>query len=142
MFPVAGSALPAGTRYRSARSPLLAALLLAPACACLALARTAGPAELIVLALVALFPLWLLFWTDYTLAPDALTVRCGPLRWRVALADITGVAAVRDLASGPALAFDRLALDYGPGRRLLISPVPRAAFLAHLAQLQAASRSA
>ena len=134
--------LAAGTRYRSARSPALVAALLAPATVCLVLAPTAGPAELVLFALIAGLPLWLLFGTDYTLAHDALTVRSGPLRWRVALADITGIEPVRDLASGPALAFDRLALDYGPGKRLLISPLPRADFLAELAQLRAQARNA
>jgi hypothetical protein len=138
MLPVGASpAAASATRYRSARSPVLVAAMLAPACVCLALAPGAGPALLVLFLFAGGLPLWMLFGTGYELAPEALSVRCGPLRWRISLANITGIEPVRDFASGPALALDRLAVDYGPGQRLLISPTPRADFLADLAQRRA-----
>jgi hypothetical protein len=56
-------------------------------------------------------------------------VRSGPFRWTIALDDIHAVTPSRDLRSGPALSLDRLRIEYGPGREILISPRDQSGFL-------------
>ncbi len=77
-------------------------------------------------------PLWLLADTSYVLTDDSLRVRSGPFRWRVPLREIRAVAPSRSLLSGPALSLDRLRIDHGRARSLLISPKDRERFLSEL----------
>jgi len=86
----------------------------------------------IVFFLVVLFAMWTLLGTSYTLDATMLQVRCGPFRWRIALDEIHSVTATRDSRSGPALSLDRLRIDYGSGRSMLISPRDQQAFLRDL----------
>jgi len=92
----------------------------------------------IVLHAVSLFCLALCVWTVlgtyYVIDATSLVVRSGPFHWTVALRDIRSVQATRDIRSGPALSFDRLRIEYGAGRVLLISPREKDAFLADLAR--------
>ena len=74
-------------------------------------------------------PLWILIGTHYTFVRDELIVRSGPFRWRVPLRDIRSVTPTRDMQSGPALSLDRLRIDYGKGRAVLVSPAEKDAFL-------------
>lgn len=79
-------------------------------------------------------PLWILAATDYTLEAGELRARSGPFRWRVPLRDITAITPTRSLLSSPALSLDRLRIDYGRGRALMISPADRQGFLGALEQ--------
>lgn len=92
------------------------------------------------LALIAgvgiLLPSWLLLGTRYTLAPERLTIRSGPFAWQVPLADITGITPTRNPLSSPALSLDRLRIDYGPGRSVMISPRDKARFIQDLEALR------
>jgi hypothetical protein len=85
---------------------------------------------------VAGFLVWILLGTTYTLDGDRLIVRSGPLRWTIALADITGAGKPHGLfrrgGSSPALSWDRLVISYGAGKRLMISPENQEHFLADL----------
>lgn len=74
-------------------------------------------------------PLWILCATRYTLDADELLVQSGPFRWRIALADIERVVPTASALSSPALSLDRLRIDYGRGKSLLISPRDKAQFL-------------
>ncbi|NNL86521.1 MAG: PH domain-containing protein [Myxococcales bacterium] len=79
--------------------------------------------------------LWVVYGTSYTLEKTELLVRCGPLRYRVPLADIDSVTPSRNPASSPAGSLDRVQIRWASEERsLLISPEPRAAFLQKLAQ--------
>jgi hypothetical protein len=94
------------------------------------------------LILLTVFPsvalvVWVMLATDYTLDARQLTVRCGPFRWRIRLADIRAVSATRDPSSGPALSLDRLRVEYGRGRAILISPRDAGQFLHDLERLRA-----
>lgn len=83
-------------------------------------------------------PLWLLRATHYTLDGTDLRVRSGPFRWRVPLREIHEVRPTRNPLSSPALSLDRLRIDYGRGRSIMISPRDREAFLERLeAQMRA-----
>ena len=67
-------------------------------------------------------PLWLLFSTFSILEHTQLMVQSGPFKWRIPVADITSVKPSRNPLSSPALSLDRLRIDYGQGRSLMISP--------------------
>ena len=92
----------------------------------------------IVLHAVSLFCLalcvWTLLGTYYVIDSTALVVRSGPFHWIVALRDIRSVQPTRDIRSGPALSLDRLRIEYGAGRVLLVSPREKDAFVADLAR--------
>jgi hypothetical protein len=77
---------------------------------------------------------WTLLGTYYAIDAASLIVRSGPFHWTVALRDIHSVRPTRDTRSGPALSFDRLRIEYGAGRALLVSPREKDAFLADLAR--------
>jgi hypothetical protein len=77
---------------------------------------------------------WTLLGTYYVIDSTTLVVRSGPFHWSVPLREIRSVQPTRDVRSGPALSFDRLRIEYGAGRVLLISPREKDAFLADLAR--------
>jgi hypothetical protein len=100
------------------------------------------PVTVQAIILLTVFPtvaivVWMVLATDYTLDAQHLTVRCGPFRWRIGLGDISAVSATRDPSSGPALSLDRLRVEYGRGRAILISPRDASRFLHDLERLQA-----
>src|ERR1700761_1329730 len=92
----------------------------------------------VVLHVVSLFCLalciWTLLGTYYVIDATTLTVRSGPFHWSVSLREIRSVQPTRDTRSGPALSFDRLRIEFGAGRILLVSPREKEAFLAGLAR--------
>lgn len=77
-------------------------------------------------------PVWILLATRYVLSDEELRIRCGPFKWTVPLREITAVTPTRSPLSSPALSLDRLRIDYGNGRSILISPEQRNAFLRSL----------
>ena len=115
----------------------LAAVLVAAAVICLLAAflvlASGTPAALVVAGVTAIFgaglPVWLMLSTRYTLGQGCLLVRSGPFRWRIPLAEITGITLTSNPLSSPALSLDRLRLEYGRGRSLMISPRNREQFL-------------
>lgn len=127
-------------RFPSKRDPWLVAVLALSALSCVFAVPAAGAggsgvtmlALLPVLLLGAGLPLWVLFATHYRFEADTLCVRCGPFSWRVPLNEVRAVTSSRSALSGPALSPDRLRIDYGRGRTLLVSPADRAGFLAEL----------
>ena len=77
-------------------------------------------------------PLWVLTSTYYRFEDDVLIVRSGPFRWRVPVAKIKAVQATSNPLSSPALSLDRLRIEYGNGRSIMISPAEKEEFLADL----------
>ena len=77
---------------------------------------------------------WTLLGTYYVIDTTSLIVRSGPFHWIVPLREIRSVQPTRDTHSGPALSFDRLRIEYGGGRVILISPREKEEFLADLAR--------
>jgi hypothetical protein len=91
-----------------------------------------GIAHVLLLPLLGLgvgLPAWTLLSTRYTLTDNTLLVRSGPFAWRIALREVAQIAATRDSGSSPALSLDRLRIEYGDGRALMISPAEKARFL-------------
>jgi hypothetical protein len=95
----------------------------------------------IVLPFGAVLPLWIAQTTRYTLDDAALNIASGPFRWRVPLRDIRGVTPTRSPLAGPALSLDRLRIDYGRARSILISPEDARGFLNELERRIAAART-
>lgn len=77
-------------------------------------------------------PLWLLISTKYTLGHGQLIVQSGPFRWHIGVAEITSITPSTSLLSSPALSLDRLRIDYGPGKSLMISPCNKDRFFRDL----------
>jgi len=128
-------------RFRSKVDGWLAAVLLASIALLVAGLWTAhaqdGPLPvalaLPILLLGAGLPLWILADTHYTVVGEELIVRSGPFRWRIALREIRSVTPTRDMLSSPALSLDRLRIEYGAGRTVMVSPADKDAFLRALA---------
>lgn len=74
-------------------------------------------------------PLWILLSTWYEVGDRWLLVRSGPFRWRISRSDISAIRPSRSVLSSPALSLDRLEIKYGNGRRILVSPADRQAFI-------------
>jgi hypothetical protein len=102
----------------------------------LVIAGSSMPAKWLIVALVLLlligFPVWVLTSTNYTITTNELTIRSGPFSWKIPFRDITAVERSASRRSGPALSMDRLRIDYGQGKSILISPDNKEAFLQEL----------
>ncbi len=77
-------------------------------------------------------PVWLLCSTEYHIGSAELHVRSGPFSWRVPLSEIRNVTPTRNPLSSPALSLDRLRIEYGQTRSIMISPTDKEAFVAEL----------
>lgn len=73
---------------------------------------------------------WVLLGTFYRFEGPLLVIRSGPFRWRIPVGEIVSIEPSRSLISGPALSLNRLCIEYGEPRRImLISPRDRSGFL-------------
>jgi hypothetical protein len=77
-------------------------------------------------------PVWLLRSTRYSLSDSHLDIRSGPFSWRVPLEDVRSVTRTRNPLTSPALSLDRLQIDYGPGKSIMISPEDQQRFIREL----------
>lgn len=82
-------------------------------------------------------PLWLLLTTRYVLDPERLEVHSGPFAWTVPVREITRVVPTNNPLSSPALSLDRLRIEYGRGRAIMISPRDKLRFLDDLDRVRA-----
>ena len=82
---------------------------------------------------------WLYWSTTYTLDGSELVVRSSGLTWRVPLRDIRTIAHTHNPLSSPALSLDRLRIEYGPLRSIMVSPADRERFLEELEQRRASA---
>ena len=130
-----GASMPTET-FRSKVDTWLA--LLVGAAAILAIyavgsaARAGAMSVVAAIALVLLsagLPAWILASTRYELSDAWLVIRSGPFRWRIAISDIRSVVPTRNPHSSPALSLDRLRIEYGQGRAIMISPGDKGPFL-------------
>jgi hypothetical protein len=92
---------------------------------------------LLLLAFAVTVPLWTMLGTRYTLSDETLRVRSGPFAWRIALREVSRMEPTRDARSSPALSLDRLRIDYGDGRSLMISPADKQRFVRDFAARRA-----
>lgn len=135
------------TVYRSEADTWLVAILAVAIVASLFAALKVHSAGSLSASAVAAFiaiigaglPLWLLLSTRYTLGNGQLVVQSGPFKWRIPVADITGVTPSNSPRSSPALSLDRVRIDYGRGSSLMISPCSKDEFIR---DIEAARRGA
>lgn len=73
-------------------------------------------------ALGVILPVWLIAGTRYVLHSEQLIVHAGPFRWRVPLKDIRSITPTHNPLASPALSLDRLRIEYGQGKWVMISP--------------------
>ena len=89
---------------------------------------------LLMAALVAT-PLWLILTTRYILNHQAMSIICGPFKWRIPYATIDDIQDTQSLRTSPALSLDRLAIHYGQVHQIVISPRGKQQFKRQLRQL-------
>lgn len=87
-----------------------------------------GPVIVMLLLGIALV-VSILVRTHYTIAAGTLRVVSGPFAWSIAIVEIKSITESRSPLSSPALSLDRLQIDYGSGRRILVSPADKQRFL-------------
>ena len=78
---------------------------------------------------VIVFILWLLLQTHYIVEKSDLRIVSGPFRWRIPIDQITTVRRTKNPLSSPALSLDRLRIEYGGRRRIMVSPADKKGFL-------------
>jgi hypothetical protein len=99
----------------------------------LAMDTTTPPAEktggiLVFIALMALI-MSLALRTYYAVDKNVLRVVSGPFRWKIPIDQITSVTPTRTLLSSPAMSLDRLKIEYGKLRPIVVSPADKKGFL-------------
>jgi uncharacterized membrane protein YdbT with pleckstrin-like domain len=67
--------------------------------------------------------------THYTIADGSLKIVCGPVWRTVPIDSIRSVRSTRNPLSSPALSLDRLRIEYGGGRSVMISPDDKDKFM-------------
>ena len=86
--------------------------------------------SVLAIAPLVLIPAWLLVSTYYRVDSAIMRVQAGPFSWSIPLDQIRNVTAKRSLSAAPSLSANRLKIDYGRQRSILVSPKNRAAFIA------------
>ncbi len=122
---------------------ILVAAIVVGVFGCLSAVMAGGGKTLWVALPTAVFaiglPVWVLLSTRYTLDGGVLVARSGPFKWKIPVAEISAITPTRNPLSSPALSLDRLRIDYGSGKRIMVSPEDKERFIA---DLEAARRSA
>ncbi len=85
--------------------------------------------SIVVLLAVAILTATILVGTRYTVDKEILKIVSGPIRFKVRLDEINSVEATRSPLSSPALSLDRLLINYGNNRKVMVSPVDKSRFL-------------
>jgi hypothetical protein len=130
----------AASRYPSKIDWWLGVLLVVPLAAALGtaialqLGGEAGSAIVGWLALLGVVALYVVVvWpVAYELTGDAIVVRFGLMRWRIAYRSIREVKPTRSLLASPALSLDRIVIDTDGSLAPMISPADRDGFLTDL----------
>ncbi len=91
-----------------------------------------GLASVAVLLIGTILPLWLVRSTRYCLSENTLLIQSGPFKWKVLINEIHKVEPTRNPLSSPALSLDRLRIEYGQDKWVMISPDDKAGFLREL----------
>ena len=75
------------------------------------------------------FPIWILTATEYKVLDDKLEILSGPFTWSIAIADIQSIQPAQNVMTSPALAFERLEINYGENRAIYVSPENESEFI-------------
>lgn len=114
---------------------LLAILIISISIPVVVLVQTASQANelslglmFMILVFIVALPVWLFVSTKYVVKDETLLIRSGPFKWNIPIKEITGVTETRNPISSPALSLDRLALNYGKQKSVLVSPKEKSKF--------------
>jgi hypothetical protein len=88
-----------------------------------------GKGQFIIMIAVILFVGWIWFGTGYEILDDELRIRCGPFRQRIPLQEIKEIRKTRSPLSAPACSLDRMEIEYGNSKRVMISPADKEGFI-------------
>lgn len=80
----------------------------------------------------SILPVWLVATTYYKIEPDHLFISCGPVQTKVPLWEIKSITPTNNPLSSPALSLDRLRIEYGQGKSVMISPRDKERFIRDL----------
>jgi hypothetical protein len=83
-------------------------------------------------AITVCLPVWLFTTTQYQFQGADLLIQSGPFRWAVPIQEIRAVSGTRNPLSSPALSLDRILIEYGQGKSIMVSPKDQQGFLAEL----------
>ena len=86
----------------------------------------------IICGLVVAFMLWLVRATKYVVTDDSLIIHGGVFKKSIPLSSILSITETRNPLSSPAFSLDRLKIEFGGGKAILISPKDKPAFMADL----------
>ena len=89
----------------------------------------------LILLLGVCLPPFILFSTTYSINDDLLRIRSGFFTWEIPIHTISKVEATNDPVSSPALSLDRVRIEYGPAKSVVISPLKKDEFLRDLHHL-------
>lgn len=78
------------------------------------------------------FPLWIFTSTKYIVRKAALKIVSGPFSWVIPIESIRSVEDTQSTITGPALSFDRLEINYGEDKVIIVSPVDKMQFIQKL----------
>ena len=87
-----------------------------------------------IFSLVILLPSY--FYTYYKVNDHQLLVKSGLFSWKIPLSEIESIEPTHSFLSAPALSLDRLAIHYGDGNRVVVSPKDKQGFINAIGQLQ------
>jgi len=104
-------------------------------------ARAGLAASLIVTAFVLASLAWIVQSTMYSITDEELLIDCAGRRWQIPLHEIRRVAMTQRTGFAPALALDRLVIEYAVAASIVISPRDKRAFVRELDARRAASSS-
>ncbi len=77
-------------------------------------------------------PLWILNSTRYIIRNGDLKIVSGPFSWIIPVTSITSVHESQSSSFGPALSSDRLEIEYGKDKVMIVSPSDKTEFMQKL----------
>ena len=89
----------------------------------------AWPVALLLILVAVALPVWVLSSTRYTVRDRMLDIASGPFRWQISINTITALTPTRNPLSSPALSLDRLRIEYGGGKAIMVSPMDKESFM-------------
>lgn len=97
--------------------------------------------SVVIVAATAVFTEWTFHSTKYTIDGGSLLVQSGIFHWQIPIAQIESMMRTRNPLSSPAASLDRLAIQYGEGQSLMISPEDRDRFIEAVKAINPAIRT-
>lgn len=88
--------------------------------------------KIAVLSSLGLFLFWIWLKTGYTIEQNSLTIRSGPLKIKINIAEIEQIRETKNPFTAPALSADKLEIQYANYQTVWISPKEKEEFVRQL----------